>query len=76
LKGAKIELRAVIGGIGIRLHEISNARTGDIIMTEPLNKVCLLSGSQPVFEGTLGSHEGFNAVKISQPYVQKRSGDA
>ncbi len=73
--GARIELRAIIGGVSLRLHEISTAKTGDIIMTDELSKVCLLAGDQPVFEGTLGSHEGFNAVKIKQPWVQKHFGD-
>ena len=75
VKGARLELRAVIGGISVRLHEISSAKAGDIIMTEQLDRIFLYAGAQPVFEGTLGSHEGFNAVKISRPYIQKRSGD-
>ena len=73
--GARVELRAIIGGVSLRLHEISKAKSGDIIMTDELSKVCLLAGDQPVFEGTLGSHEGFNAVKISRPWVRKRFGD-
>jgi len=28
-----------------------------------------------VFEGKLGSHEGFNAIKITKPFIQIRSGD-
>jgi flagellar motor switch protein FliM len=76
VRGAKIEVRAVIDGIPLRLHQISSARSGDIIMTEPLDKVRLLAGNKAVFEGTLGTHNGLNAVKISQPFRQKRSGDA
>ena len=75
VKAARIEVRAVIGDISVRLHEISTAKTGDIIMTEQLDKVCLIAGSQPVFVGTLGSHEGNNAVKISKPYVRNRAGE-
>lgn len=76
VRGARIEVRAVIDGIALRLHQISSAKTGDIIMTEPLDRVRLFAGRQPVFEGTLGTHNGLNAVKISHPFKQKRSGDA
>ena len=75
VRGARVEVRAVIDGITLRLHQISRAKTGDIIMTEPLDKVRLLAGDQPVFVGTLGTHNGLNAIKISQPYQRRRSGD-
>lgn len=75
VKGANLELRAVIGDISVRLHEISKAKSGDVIMTDQIEKVRLYAGPRPVFEGKLGSHEGFNAVKITRPYIQNRSGD-
>jgi flagellar motor switch protein FliM len=76
LQSARIEVRAVIGGIPIRLNQISQAKRGDVIMTDSLDKVCLFAGGKPVFEGTLGTHKGFNAVKITRPFVQRRFGEA
>ena len=76
VQGARVEVRAVIGSIPVRLHQISRAKTGDIILTEPLTRVRLLAAGKPVFEGTLGTHNGFNAVKIAQPCKRKHSGDA
>ena len=75
LKQARVQLRAVIGEVPIRLRDISNAKPGDIIKTEALNRVLVYAANQPVFEGTLGTHRGFNAVKIRHAVSKNKIGD-
>ena len=64
---AKILLRAVLGETIIRLGDLSKARVGDIIPTEPPGMVTIYAGNQRVLEGKFGTHKGRNAVKISKP---------
>jgi flagellar motor switch protein FliM len=75
VKDARIELRAVLGEMPIKLADIARARPGDIISTEPLTNVRVYAGDKPVFEGTLGTHRGFHAVKIRHAVNKRMFGE-
>ena len=75
VKDARIELRAVLGELPIKLRDISGARPGDIIPTEPLTNVRVYAGDKPVFEGSLGTHRGMHAVKIRHAVNRKVFGE-
>ena len=75
IKDARVVLRAVLGETPITLRRIANAQPGDIITTDALSSVKIYAGHKAVLAGTLGTHRGFNAVKISGPVNQKLFGD-
>jgi flagellar motor switch protein FliM len=75
VKDARIELRAVLGEMPIKMRDIANARPGDIIPTGPLTNVRVYAGAKPVFEGTLGTYRGLHAVKIRHAVNKRMFGE-
>jgi flagellar motor switch protein FliM len=72
---ARVALRAVLSESPISLRDLVNARPGDVLATELPATITLLAGDQPLLEGTFGSFQGRNAVRINKPVNRKILGD-
>jgi flagellar motor switch protein FliM len=72
---ARVSLRAVLGESPISLRDLVNARPGDVIATELPANITLLAGDKPLLEGTFGSFQGRNAVRINKPLNRKMLGE-
>jgi flagellar motor switch protein FliM len=72
---ARVSMRAVLRGTEINLRDIALAQPGDVIATELPAHVVLYAGDQPLMEGTFGSFQGRNAVRISKPVNRRILGD-
>jgi flagellar motor switch protein FliM len=72
---ARVSLRAVLSESPISLRDLVNAKPGDVITTELPASITLLAGDQPLLEGTFGSFQGRNAVRINKPVNRKVLGE-
>jgi flagellar motor switch protein FliM len=72
---ARVSLRAVLSESPISLRDVVNAKPGDVIATELPATITLLAGDQPLLEGTFGSFQGRNAVRINKPVNRKMLGE-
>lgn len=72
---ARVSLRAVLSQSSINLRDFVNAKPGDVIATELPASITLLAGDQPLLEGTFGSFQGRNAVRINKPVNRKVLGE-
>jgi flagellar motor switch protein FliM len=64
---ATVSLRAVLNGTQVILRDISQAGPGDIIAIDAPGTVTLYAGENALLEGTLGTCQGRNAVRITKP---------
>lgn len=67
MQDASVELRAIVARTEISLRDLTEARVGDIIPTEMPSAVVLYAGDTPLLEGTFGTYQGRNAVRIAKP---------
>lgn len=67
VQDARVALRAVVGRTEISLRDLTEARPGDIIPIGTPHDVTLLAGDTPLLEGSFGTHQGRNAVRITKP---------
>jgi flagellar motor switch protein FliM len=72
LRGANVEVRAVLTEIEITLGELKRLKPGDVLPIEAPREVCLYAGDQPLYTGKFGVSRGHNALKILAPL--RRSG--
>jgi flagellar motor switch protein FliM len=72
---ARVSLRAVLSESPISLRDLVNAKPGDVIATELPATITLLAGDQPLLEGTFGTFQGRNAVRVNKPVNQKMLGE-
>lgn len=72
---ARVQLRAVLGHGEISLRDLSQARPGDILPIDAPGTVVLYAGDTPLLEGTFGSSQGRNAVRITKPANRKTVGE-
>ena len=75
VQAARVDLRAVLGEVRVKLSDIANARPGDIFMSDSLTEVKLYAGDRAILEGTLGAHRGHNAVKVKSALSRKDFGE-
>ena len=67
VQDAHVSLRAVLARTEISLRDLTLAKPGDIIPTDLLPAVLLYAGDTPLVEGTFGSFQGRNAVRVTKP---------
>jgi flagellar motor switch protein FliM len=67
MQDAQVQLRAVVGRTEISLRDLTEARVGDILPIEEPTGVVLYAGETPLLEGSFGSSNSYNAVRISKP---------
>ena len=67
VQDAHVSLRAVLARTQISLRDLTQAKPGDIIPTDLLPAVLLYAGDTPLVEGSFGSFQGRNAVRVTKP---------
>jgi flagellar motor switch protein FliM len=67
VQDASVALRAVVGRTEISLRDLTEAQPGDIIPIGAPHGVLLYAGDTPLLEGTFGTCQGRNAVRITKP---------
>jgi flagellar motor switch protein FliM len=67
VQDARVRLRAVLGRTEVTLRDLVEARPGDIIPMDIPSSLVLYAGDTPLLEGTFGTCQGRNAVRITKP---------
>jgi len=67
VQDARVSLRAVVACTEISLRDLVQAKPGDIIATDLLPALILYAGETPLVEGTFGTFQGRNAVRVTKP---------
>jgi flagellar motor switch protein FliM len=67
VQDARVRLRAVLARTEVTLRDLVDARPGDIIPVELPSSLVLCAGDTPLLEGTFGTCQGRNAVRITKP---------
>jgi len=75
MQEARVTLRAVLAETQINLRDLTTARPGDVIPIAAPQTVRLLTGDQPVFEGTFGIIRERHAVQVTREVSSDKSGD-
>lgn len=71
LQEAEVEVSSAIARRQISLRELSSLRVGDIIPIELLPVVQVQVEQMPVFSGEFGTHNGRNAIKVTQVHAAR-----
>ncbi|MCD9126203.1 flagellar motor switch protein FliM [Luteimonas sp. C4P040a] len=66
VEAAALELSVSLAHRQISLRELSRLKVGDVIPIELARPVQMEVESTPMFEGEFGTHNGFNALKVTQ----------
>jgi len=75
MQEARVTLRAVLAETQVSLRDLTTARPGDVIPIEAPGTARLLTGDQPVFEGTLGVKREHHAVQVTRQVSTDKSGE-
>jgi len=67
VQDARVRLRAELARTEIALRDLVDARPGDIIPLDIPASLVLYAGDTPLLEGTFGTCQGHNAVRITKP---------
>jgi flagellar motor switch protein FliM len=67
VQDARVRLRAVLASTEITLRDLVDARPGDIIPLDIPASLVLYAGDTPLLDGTFGTCQGHNAVRITKP---------
>ncbi|QSX77604.1 flagellar motor switch protein FliM [Agrilutibacter solisilvae] len=73
LQDAEVEVSSAIARRQISLRELSNLRVGDIIPIDLLPVVQVQVEQMPMFAGEFGTHNGRNAIKVTQVNAARTS---
>ncbi|MGB5305847.1 MAG: flagellar motor switch protein FliM [Gammaproteobacteria bacterium] len=65
LQEAQVDIYGTIAATTVKLRDVFNLKTGDVIPVELPEQVTLQVGEVPLFQGRFGVHEDRNAVKIT-----------
>jgi flagellar motor switch protein FliM len=71
LQDAEVEVSTAIARRQISLRELSGLRVGDIIPIELLPVVQVNVEQLPIFSGEFGTHNGRNAIKVTQVHAPR-----
>ena len=66
MKEAQVDMSTTLLEVTLKLQEILNMKSGDIISVDLPEKSVLKVEDIPIFRGNYGIHEGMNAVKITE----------
>ena len=66
MKEAQVDMSTTLLEVTLKLQEILNMKSGDIISVDLPEKSVLKVEDIPIFRGKYGIHEGMNAVKITE----------
>ena len=71
LQDAPVELSSAIAQRTISLRELSRLKVGDVIPIELPDTVVLNVEQVPLFSGEFGTHNGKNAIKVTQVHAAR-----
>ncbi len=71
LQDAQVELSSAIAQRTISLRELSRLKVGDVIPIELPGTVVLNVEQVPLFSGEFGTHNGKNAIKVTQVHAAR-----
>ncbi|MFP7722197.1 flagellar motor switch protein FliM [Lysobacter sp. A3-1-A15] len=71
LQDAEVELSSAIAQRSISLRELSRLKVGDVIPIELPASVMLNVEQVPLFSGEFGTHNGKNAIKVTQVHAAR-----
>jgi len=76
VEGANVTLRALLAETELSLRELTLAKPGDVIPIEAPEKIRLLAGDRPIFEGSYGVVRDHHAVQITRRLSTDKSGES
>ena len=71
LQDAEVEVSTAIARRQISLRDLSNLHVGDIIPIDLMPVVQVQVEQMPLFSGEFGTHNGRNAIKVTQVHAAR-----
>lgn len=75
MQDARVNLRAVLATAELSLRDLVAAQPGDIIPVDLPPTLTLYADDTPLLEGSYGTHQGRNAVRITRPASRTTVGE-